>query len=132
MTSLAQKIAWALAVVFAITFLIAFIPNPIVGMDALFKTNLGHDLVHLLTAIGFVVVAIMGEKASVIFMKSFGLIYLAVAILGFVMLGNQPEGHLLGIIHINAADNFLHLGLAAGIIGIGFFAGSRASTPQRA
>ena len=121
MNSLAQKIAWTLSGVFALTFLIAFIPNPIVGSEAVFKTNLGHDLVHLLTAIGFVVVAVMGEKASVIFMKSFGLVYIGVAILGFVMLGSTQEGHLLGIIHINAADNFLHLGLGAGIMGLGFF-----------
>jgi len=127
MLSLAQKIAWALAGVFAFTFAIAFIPNPLVGSEAVFKTNIGHDMVHLLTALGFVIVAVMGEKASVIFMKSFGLVYIGVSILGFIMLGSTEEGHLLGIIHINAADNFLHLGLGAGIIGIGFFSGKSMS-----
>lgn len=128
MTNQAQKIAWVLSVVFGITFLSSFIPNPLVGTDAIFKTNLMHDLVHLFTGIGFAAVAIIGAKASVIFMKSFGFVYLGVAILGFIMLGSSPEGHLLGIIHINAADNFLHLGLAMGIIGIGFFAGKSLKT----
>ncbi|MBL1277470.1 MAG: DUF4383 domain-containing protein [Ectothiorhodospiraceae bacterium] len=116
----AQKVAWLLSGAFAISFFMARIPNPLVGTDGIFLTNLMHDLVHLLTAIGFVIVARMGAKASVLFMKSFGAVYLGVAILGFIMLGDAQEGRLLGVIHINAADNFLHLGFAATIIALGF------------
>jgi len=120
MDSQAQKVAWIFSGAFALSFLIARIPNPIVGSGAIFETNLMHDLVHLLTAIGFAVVARMGEKASVIFMKGFGFVYLCVAVLGFITLGDVTEGNLLGVIHINAADNYLHLGFASIIISMGF------------
>jgi Domain of unknown function (DUF4383) len=124
MNNLAQKLAWVFAASFIIAFAIPFIPNPLVGNGAVFQTNLAHDLVHLLTAIGFVAVALIGAKASVLYMKAFGFVYLAVAILGFIVLGSATDTHLLGLIHINAADNFLHLGLAAVIIAAGFFAAS--------
>ena len=115
-----QLAAWGYSGAFAVAFAIAFIPNPLVGSDSLFKTNIGHDLVHLLTAIGFAWVAKTSARASVVFMKSFGFVYLGVAILGFILLGGNSEGHMLGIIHINTADNFLHLGLAIAILSTGF------------
>lgn len=38
----------------------------------------------------------------------FGIVFLAVGILGFVPAAN-PNGHLLGIFHVNAAHNIVHL-----------------------
>ena len=120
MNSQAQKVAWIFSGAFALSFLIALIPNPIVGAGAIFETNLMHDFVHLLTAIGFVVVAKMSEKASVLFMKGFGFVYLCVAVLGFFTLGSATGGNLFGFIHINIADNYLHLAFAAIILSMGF------------
>jgi len=120
MNSQAQKVAWIFSGIFLVSFAIALFPNPLVGEHSIFKTNFLHDLVHLLTAVGFLVVANISGKASVIFMKSFGVVYLGVALLGFMMLGSDTEGHLLGLIHINMEDNFLHLGLAAIIILTGY------------
>jgi hypothetical protein len=44
-------------------------------------------------------------------LKTFGIIYLLLAIVGFIQLGSSgaEEGMLLGIASFNAADNYLHL-----------------------
>jgi hypothetical protein len=50
------------------------------------------------------------------FIRAGGLAYLGVAILGFL----TPGDTLLGFIHINQADRWLHLGLAIMILAVGF------------
>ena len=121
----ATLVAWIFAGAFAVTTVIGFVPNPLVGADALFVTNTAHNLVHLLTAVGFGLVAVVGDRASVIFMKAFGVVYMLVGILGFVVLGAAPEGHLLGLVHINRLDNFLHVGLGVIILAAGFLSSVR-------
>ena len=120
--NLAIKLAWAFSAAFAIATLMGFIPNPLVGQNALFVTNTAHNLVHLATAIGFAVVAIIGNRASTRFMLAFGAVYTLVGFLGFAMLGGATETHLLGIIHINFLDNFLHVGLGVAIAAGGWVA----------
>lgn len=119
-SSLATLVAWAFAGAFALAALLAYVPNPLLGPDALFVTNGAHNAVHLLTAVGFAAVALAGVRASVTFMKAFGTVYFLVGVLGWVTLGGEPEGHLLGLVHINSMDNVLHMGLAATILVAGF------------
>lgn len=123
----ATSIAWAFSAMFALAAALAYVPNPVLGPDALFITNGAHNLVHLLTAIGFGLVAMKGDRASVVFMKSFGVVYLLVGVVGFAVLGSAPEGRLLGLVHINQMDNVLHVGLAAMILGAGFIVAGRRS-----
>ncbi len=120
MKNLAVIVAWAFAAAFLGATVLGVVPNPLVGEDALFVTNTAHNLVHLATAIGFVVVALLGEKASIRFMQAFGVVYILTGLIGFVTLGSQPEGQLLHIIHINWLDNFLHLGLGISIAAAGW------------
>lgn len=119
MNNLVQTTTWFFAVSFLLAFIISLFPNPIVGPEALFETNFLHDVVHLLTAIGFIIVALMSAKASIVFMKLFGIVYLAVGILGFIVLGDAERGSLLGLIHINTLDNYLHVGLGITILASG-------------
>jgi amino acid permease len=120
MKNLATTVAWAFAAAFLGAAVMGFVPNPLVGPDALFVTNTAHNLVHLATAIAFAVVALLGETASIRFMKAFGVVYLLTGAIGFVMLGSQPEGHLLNLVHINRLDNYLHLGLGVAIASAGW------------
>ena len=122
----ATTLAWAFAAAFLGATVMGFIPNPLVGEDALFITNTAHNLVHLATAIGFAIVARMGERASIRFMQVFGIVYMLTGVIGFVLLGSASEGRLLHIIHINWLDNFLHVGLGIAIAVAGWFANSNA------
>ena len=108
------------SIVFGITFLAAgmlgFIPNPIVSPDGLFEVNLMHNLVHILTAVVFFAGALISEKAARVTLQCVGIAYVGVTILGFLI-----KGHLLlGLVHINEADKWLHAGLALVILAAGF------------
>ncbi len=113
------------AVTFAAAGIIGFIPNPVVGAGGLFETNIAHNLVHLITAAAFGIFMMKAEGQQIKFMKVFGITYLGVGVLGFIWLGNDLETMLLGFIRINFLDNFLHIGLGAGIMSSGTILGNR-------
>jgi uncharacterized protein DUF4383 len=73
----------------------------------LFEVNGIHNIVHV--ASGALGLAMWRSPASArVFALGFGAVYLLVTVLGFAMGDN-----VLGIIPINAADNVLHLAIAA-------------------
>src|SRR5262245_32620459 len=111
------SVAWLFAAAFYAAGVIGFIPNPLLGPCGLFKANTAHNMVHLLTGVGFTVVALAGSKASIVFMQAFGVIYLLTGVIGFLATGHGGEGYLLGLVHLNTLDNFLHLGLGV-VIGV--------------
>src|SRR5688500_13457192 len=90
-------------------------PSPLFG---LFEVNMIHNVVHLLSGALTLVAATQGVGAMRLWGKLFGLVYLVVAILGFVM----PGGDLLGLMHVNMPDNVLHIALAAVFLYVGFLA----------
>jgi len=84
----------------------------------LFEVNGIHNIVHL--AYGALGLALWRNPASArLFALGFGAVYLLVTVLGFAMGTN-----VLGIIPINAADNVLHLTIAA----VGLVAGLASRT----
>ncbi len=110
MNNFAVTVASVLAALFLGGAVLGFVPNPLLGENAFFVTNTAHDFVHLASAIGFAVVAVLGEKASVWFMQVFGIFHVLIGLIGLMTLNSQTEGYLFNIIHINSLDNFLHLG----------------------
>ena len=109
-----------LGAIFILVGILGFISNPIVGADGLFLTNIWHDAVHLLT--GILAFAFAGNNGSAnAFLKIFGSVYLLVALLGFFTISGN-ETHLLGLIHVNHAANWLHLVLGVVILGSGLVA----------
>jgi hypothetical protein len=117
----AISIAWVFAASFYAAAAIGFIPNPLLGPDGLFMANPAHNLFHLLTGVGFTLVALAGSKASVVFMQAFGVLYALLGVIGFLATGLGGAGYLLGLVHINTLDNFLHLGLGAVIGAAGWY-----------
>lgn len=114
---------WAIA--FIVAGIAGFIPNPLVGQGSVFETNLAHNLVHVVTAVAFAFFLTKTEAAQIVFMKAFGITYLGVGVLGFIWVGSSSQGMLLGFIQINSMDNFLHLGLGAGISASGWVLGNK-------
>jgi Domain of unknown function (DUF4383) len=115
------SVAWVFAASFYAVAAIGFVPNPLLGTDGLFAANTAHNIVHLLTGVGFTLVILAGSKASVVFMQAFGVIYALTGAIGFLATGSGGEGHLFGLVHINTLDNFLHMGLGAVIGAAGWF-----------
>lgn len=113
----AKNVSLLLGAVFALVGVLGFVPNPLVGPEGFFLTDTLHNLVHLATGIAFL--ALAKTSMNVLFLKAFGVVYILVAALGFMLGGGAEEFHLLGLIHMNAIDNWLHLVLGVVILGLG-------------
>jgi len=115
-----------LANLFGLTFifagLIGFVPNPLVAPDGVFAVNTLHNLVHIATGAAFLAGAYAGFARQTI--RIIGIAYVGVTVLGFLTTGDM----LLGLIHVNAADHWLHAGLAVVILGAGYISTDDGST----
>ena len=71
-----------------------------------------HNLVHLLTGAAFLFGGLVLNGKEDVTLNTVTIAYFGVAILGFLTSGNM----LLGMVHINEADRWLHLGLALAML----------------
>lgn len=94
-------------------------PGEVDAVIGVLDVNAWHNLVHIASgAIGLLAFA-SGARASRTYALAFGVIYVVVAIWGFII-GNHES--ILGFLPVNTEDNFLHLIL--GVLGIGAYAAS--------
>src|ERR671918_663258 len=97
--------------VFLLVGIIGFIPALRMGgggdgyLLGLFAVNSVHNWVHILTGAAALATGYRSEAASKLYFKIFGIVYVLVALLGFVY-GNSP---LLGIMAHNMIDAVFHL-----------------------
>ena len=114
------------AIVIGLAFLavglLGFVSNPVVGAspDAIFHTDKIHNIVHIVSGALFLLIAIAAPGSTAGFLKLFGIIYLGLGIYGAVTMGSAETQKLLGFLHVNKADNYLHIGLGAVIFLAGF------------
>lgn len=111
-----KNISLAFGIAFLGAGILGFLPNPLVSPDGLFEVNTMHNLVHILTAGAFFAGARISEKAARVTLQAVGIAYVGVTVLGFLTAGHL----LLGLVHINEADKWLHAGLALIILIAGF------------
>ena len=107
-----RNVCLVLGWTFVAVGILGFIPNPLVSANGFFVVNTPHNLVHLLTGAAFIFGAALFKGKESLVVTSIGIAYLVVAGLGFVTSGDM----LLGMVHINEADRWLHLGLAFAIL----------------
>ena len=80
-----------------------------------FQVSVLHNIVHLLFGIAAVAMA-RTETGARMYLVGGGTIYLLLWILGLVLLGGEGKGNFLPV---NNEDNWLHLGLALALLGLG-------------
>ena len=107
----AKTAALIIGISFIVVGLLGFVSNPIVGDGALFHTDTIHNMVHIISGALFLLVAFAFPASLKGFMKLFGIVYFALGFLGFIMYGSSGMGLVLGFLHVNGADNYLHLAL---------------------
>ena len=107
-----KNITIAFGSVFVLVGVLGFIPNPLVSSEGIFEVNAMHNLVHLLTGAAFLFGGLVLEGKEALTLKVVTGAYFGVAVLGFLTSGNT----LLGLVHINEADRWLHLGLAIAML----------------
>jgi len=126
-------VAFAIGIVFLIVGILGLILDTTSGSLLGFDVDLVHNLVHLLTGVLGLAAAFTGWPRR--FNQIFGIVYLLVGIAGLIpaLYFNQ---RLLGLMHVNAADNVLHLvvGLLAAVVGffVAEYSTKRANTDMMA
>jgi len=124
------------SIIFGIFFLVAgiggFVPALSPEMEGgrmlfgIFMVGPVHNFIHLASGAAALMCAFAGGGAARKYFQIFGVVYLLVAIIGFVY-GNSP---LLGMVEHNKADIGLHIAIAAVALFLGF-AGSRGVATTR-
>jgi hypothetical protein len=109
----ARTAALAIGIIFIVVGLLGFIDNPIVGSSekAIFHADTVHNMVHIISGLLFVLVAMAAPASASTVMIIFGIVYLLIGILGMTSVGEDGMANLLGFLHVNAADNYLHIAL---------------------
>ena len=112
-----KSAALLIGVVFIAVGLLGFIDNPIIGTaeGAIFHADATHNYVHIASGVLFALVALMAPRSSAGFMMLFGIVYLAIGVVGMV----SDTGSVFGFLHVNEADNYLHIGLGIVIFLLG-------------
>jgi hypothetical protein len=113
-----RKICILFGIVFVAVGVLGFVPGVTEHghLLGIFHVNPAHNAVHILTGIVAIIAGSASNHAARIFFRVFGLIYGLVAVLGFVY-GDRP---IFGIISNNMADTWLHVGIAAVSLLLGF------------
>lgn len=116
-----KKAAMVVGVVFLVLGILGFTPLAFESdgtrkLLGIFEVDAVHNLVHILSGLAFLAAA-QKERFSKLAFQVFGVVYALVTIIGF-MVGDG--GTVLGLFHVNTADNFLHLVLTAAFLYLGF------------
>ena len=128
MTAKTGAIIWGLA--FLAVGALGFINNPIIGesQDAIFHADTVHNCVHLVSGVLFLLVAMAAPGSAKGFLILFGIIYLGLGVMGIIQFGTEGMGKLLGFLHVNGKDNYLHIALGILIALTGLSARRTATT----
>ncbi|GCE07989.1 DUF4383 domain-containing protein [Dictyobacter aurantiacus] len=131
MANIQKTIALVFGIVFLLIGILGFVPalTPGGALLGLFMVNGVHSVVHLLFGVLGIAAAFTGMGR--LYNRASGIIYLLIAILGFIP-GLAPNGMLLGLVMINLADNFLHIVIGVVLTLVGFALQERATIAQRA
>lgn len=121
--------ALVIGFIFLAVGLLGYVDNPIIGdsEDVIFHADNVHNMVHIISGALFVLIALASPSFARTFLIIFGIVYLAIGIIGLVnMETGQDMGQVLGFLHVNTNDNYLHIGL-----GIAILLAALASSPAR-
>lgn len=106
-----------LAKLFGVIFLVigtlGFFMNPLFGA---FETDVMQNVIHIVIGLAGLYLSMQGESGAMTYGKLFGIFMAVITVLGFVL----PGGDVLGIIHVNMADNYLHVVLSVALLYLGF------------
>ena len=114
--------AWIFAVVFIVIGILGFVPGITTDGQLLgiFAVDTLHNIIHLISGLVALVVAMTSTASARLYFKVFGVIYGLVTIIGLVQ-GDT----ILGLFMVNMADNILHIAITLIALYLGFAATER-------
>ena len=113
------KVAWIFAAMFMWITLLGPIPNFFPGETVFLETYMSLNIIHLITAIFFIVITRSEERTRIQFIQMFGLVYMLISLIGFmgmdIKIGEQWEA----VIRLNLLNYVqFSLGVALSTIGM--------------
>ena len=114
----AKTAALIIGLLFLAVGILGYVDNPIIGDSegVIFHADDRHNMVHIISGALFVLASLVSDAVARSFMIVFGLVYLTIGILGMLNTGADGMTELLGFLHVNSADNYLHIGLGVVIL----------------
>lgn len=105
-----RKSALIFGIVLLAIGLLGFLPplTPDNKLLGIFEVDTVHNLIHIVTGLAAILLS-SSVRGARTFFQVFAIVYGLVTIAGFG--GLVDDGKLLGLFHINTADNFLHLAI---------------------
>ena|SRR5215831_5705478 len=125
----AKTAALLIGIVFIAVGLLGYVDNPIIGNPdkAIFHTDAVHNIVHIASGALFVLVALGAPGSATSVLILFGIVYLLIGVIGLATIGTSGMGMEFGVLHVNGADNFLHVALGIFIFLVGIATRKRVS-----
>lgn len=119
----AKTAAILFGIVFIAVGLLGYVSNPVIGesADAIFHADSTHNIVHIASGLLFLLTAFAMPLQAKGFLVIFGIVYSAIGVIGLVNIGSAGMVTLFGFLHVNEADNYLHIGLGLVILLAGIF-----------
>ena len=112
------KISWIFATMFMWVTFLGFIPNFFPGETIFLETYTALKLIHLITAICFIVITRSEERTRIQFIQMFGLVYMLISVIGFmgmdIKIGEQWEA----VIRLNLL-NYVQFSLGVALSAVG-------------
>lgn len=118
-----KKLSAVFGIVFVLIGVLGFVPAfvPDGRLLGLFQVDAVHNLIHLLSGAAALAAAATSARYAKLYFQVFGVVYAIVAIGGFLpFLQFGDDMKLLGLTHVDMADNLLHVVIAAAALYIGF------------
>lgn len=114
---MAKIYAQVLGAVLTLVGILGFVPALTPGNNLLgiFAVDPIHNVIHLASGIVGLAIGFGAARYSKWYAGVFGAVYALVTVVGFVQ-----GSTVLGLITVNAADNFLHLAIAAASLIVAF------------
>ncbi len=116
MGNLAKLYATVLGAVLTLVGILGFVPAlaPNGNLLGIFAIDPLHNIIHILSGVVGLAVAFTAKGVySRYYALIFGVVYALVTVIGFIQ-GTT----VLGLIHVNVADNILHLAIAVASLGV--------------
>jgi hypothetical protein len=103
-------------------------PGEVDAVFGIFDVNAWHNLVHIATGLLGLAAFSAGAYASRTYAIGIGLVYIALAIWGFIIGDGEA---ILGFVPISTEDNVLHVLIGVGGLAVGFATPSGRALPLR-
>ena len=118
MTNLSTKVAWLFAAVFMWIAFIEFSSNFFNVDKEFFETNLTLKLVHIITAIFFIILTRLDEEARIQSIQVFGITYMMISGIGFMGMNIRIGLQWESAIYLNLLT-YIQFGLGITLSAIG-------------